>query len=257
MLKYIIILVSIITTTSFSQDKWNPQNLKNQIGKFVDTTFEVSINHNLPNYIIRYREYYMAGDISPDLGITYFRVDISRSNIDTILQTIESSSDVPGGPTNYDYGFNDVGLKGMFVDYNFDGYKDIRFNYTSGANAYAVNQFYYIFLYNPLRKDFEINDSFSDLCNPIPFPKEKIIRTYRRELSFDREWDVDTYHWENKKLILTRTDYFKIKDENSFDSLGWDKSNFLRYIDYYKDNHIIKSDSAVIKGNNIPELYRY
>ena len=255
MLKYLIIFISIITTTSFSQDRWNPQNLKNQFGKYVDTTFEVSINPDLPNYNIRYREYYIAGNISPDLGTTYFRVDISRNDIDTVLQTIESSSDVYGGPTNYEYGFKEIGLKGMFIDYNFDGYKDIRFNYDSGVNAYAVNQFYEVYLYNPLRKEFELNDTFTDLCNPTPFPKEKIIRTYRRELSFDRAWRVATYHWENKRLILSRTDYFKIRDENSFDSLGWDESDFLHFIDYYKDNHIIKTDSTVIKAKNIPELY--
>ena len=256
MLKYLVILIFISSIPVLSQDKWNPQNLKNQFGKFLDTTIEVSINPTLPNYHFRYREYYEAGDISPNIGTTFFRLDIYRNDIDTILQVIESSSDVYGGPTNYEYGYNDIGLKGMLIDYNFDGYKDIRFNYMSGVNAYAVNQFYEVYLYNPLKNYFEFNNSFGDLCNPTPFPKEKVIRTYRRELSFGRRGEVCTYSWKNNKLILQREDYFEIRDENILDSLGWDESDFLYYKDYYKDNQVIKSDTSIIKGKSIPEKYK-
>lgn len=258
MLKLFILFIVINTHFIKAQDNWNPNNLKNNFGSLIDTILTFNINPSLPAFHFRYREFFEVGKIAPNLGITFFRVDIFRDDIDTVLQVIESSSDAYYGPVDYEYGYKDLRYEGMFIDYNFDGYFDIRFKYTSGANAYSVNQLYEVGIYNPYKNYFDYNWYLYDLCNPTPFPDEKVIRTYRRLRSFGREADVDTYFWQGDSLAIIKSDYFKIVDEKLMDSLGSDECEFIHLTDYYENDKVIKSDSTIIKSKNIPEdLRRY
>lgn len=256
MFKYIILFIIITTLFTNAQDDWNPNNLKNKFGNLVDTMFVKSIHPSLPDFHFRYREYFESGEIASYLGTTFFRVDVYRNDVDTVLQIIESSSDAYFGPIDYEYGYADLRYEGMFIDYNFDNYLDIRFKYMTGANAYSVNQFYEIYLYNPATKIFEINWSLFDLCNPTPFFENKLIRSYYRLRSFGREGDVDTFIWQGDSLKLMKCDYFKIVDENLIDSLGYEECEFIHLSDYYKNNKVIQSDSTIIKIKNIPENLR-
>ncbi len=248
-------VILFFTTSVWAQDKWIPQGFMRQYNNITDTTLVLRINKSLPKFRFRYREYYMSTDSTHGDGETFFRVDIYREDIDTLLQTIKSSSNSTTTPIDYNEYYNNLGFKGILEDYNFDGYKDLRFNYISGMNQYSTNQFYQVYIYNPLLNKFVFNLSLYYLCNPTPFPKEKIIRSYTCVWSAGRAGEVDTYHWVKDSLIELRSDYFEVHDQASLNYLGFDNAYFIHKSEVYH-NKVVKKESKLIKGKNILNIYK-
>lgn len=212
---------------SFAQE-WNPDNLPNRFGFFIDTTFAVKISSSMPDICIRYREYYKPD--SDDAGFvgTHFRVDLKRTYISPPFQIIESSSDAYQGPVHYDYGYQDSGIEGMAIDINFDGYKDLRFKVMTGANTYSVNQFYEHYLYNADLEQFELYDALSEIPNPSPAPEEIKVYSYNR-MGFSGSYGIIyLYSWEDKDLHL-REQYIYKAIEDSCEAYYWECNDCCMY----------------------------
>jgi hypothetical protein len=142
--------------------------------------------------------------IHPDIGTYEFRVtdyegwvnkiDIYDSKNKTLIQTINNlSSDY-----DLDYYIPDRFLD--VLDYNFDGYNDLRYIKAQGGRSVYVR--YDIWLFEPETKQFVLNEVLSSWhgpSNPIPEKKE-IIRSSWSITSLASE----IYIYREQKLVLVR-----------------------------------------------------
>lgn len=251
-----LFFVVVMFPFSYSQDLWNPKNLLSKGGKRVDTTFTIKINSNL-SFFLRYQEYFEPYETAAEFGTYKFRVELKNRLMEKPFQIIESESTNFFGPIEYDYGYQDLGFEGITIDINFDGFEDLRFKTDSGANTFVVNQSYAYYIYNPKNSKFEYNEDVSLLTNPTPFDDSKIIRSYSRNAFAGTSGTVNEYLWRENKLELKTAFYYQVVEDsiNNFDRTDTTCCNYIRWIKYYQNKSVVKSDSSIIHINEIPDYH--
>jgi hypothetical protein len=117
-----------------------------------------TINDNLPVF-----NFHLVGDPKNNL-ISKIEVLDGANNV-----SIQTLAVADGQPFTSDEEYF------LTEDFNFDGYKDIKLLYSAGATG---NTSYYVWLYDPAKKQFVENTDLSDLTSPTPDPATKTIKSY-------------------------------------------------------------------------------
>ncbi len=120
-------------------------------------TFRFRIHPSLPIYA-----FHLIGDPASN---TLVRIEVSRQNDPTIIQTLEAGM---GEPPHRGADYFQA------EDINFDGYLDIKLLVWWGATG---NKGYRYWLFDKETDHFVYDEAFSELCNPIPHPETKTITT--------------------------------------------------------------------------------
>jgi hypothetical protein len=108
------------------------------------------------------------------------------------------------------------------VDYNYDGYKDITAVATYGSGGTAC----WIWNYSPKDRKFYYNKLLSDSLGLVLDPDRKQISIYNHKNN--SEYDVNTYKYQNDKLVLIRCEsYYHVMHG----SAEWSMSSLTRWID--------------------------
>ncbi len=88
-----------------------------------------------------------------------------------------------------------------FLDLNFDGIDDYIINYYGSAGSGIKNKVS-VYLYDPTKNDYVLNDQLSDLSNPTFFiAEEKITEFYIG----NGGGGGSELHWKNNKWITTKS----------------------------------------------------
>ena len=246
--KFISIIFLLYSTSIYAQRDSIISDIK------VDTTFIIKVNPKLAPFIVHFSAFAVQYDKNnPYFGKIYYTVEIKKNKNGKLIQTIKSDNWLPDDPLSYDYGYDDRPIQeAMAVDINFDGYKDLRFLTGAGSNAYAVNQTYDYYVYNPIKNKFVYNEDISILHNPIPFPKENIVRSYLRNAFSGTDGTISEYKWSKNKLILLQSFNYKLIMSTCNSDTD---CKFTRIIKYYKNNRIVKTKTKIVNITEIPKYH--
>ena len=153
------------------------------------TIYYASINKSLP-------EYSFSLYTHDDSLFTYYDSIVIKDSSNKILQTINiydknADSEI--------YSVKQLKFNMSFLDFNFDGFKDIALERDQGATGNCWNN---IYLYKNNLHKFIYNDQLSELCLP------SVDSLKRQILSFDQagggNYQYHFYKWNKNKLILIR-----------------------------------------------------
>jgi hypothetical protein len=216
-----------------------------------DTTLTFTLYKNLPKMYLRYREYFDSSDFA-----THFRVDIRKSKHSKPFQVIRAKNQTNFGPISYDYGDSDPGIQGMFVDINFDGYSDLRFEISEGNGKWAVNQEYDYYIFDSSSFKFNLYKKLSRICNPTPNKKNRIVYEYLRNGSSLIDGTVAEYKWAANNLFLLRSYNYCLFDDDKW--RAYPNTTYKKTTVIYKGGKIVRSFYKRIKFKDIPkEHLRY
>jgi hypothetical protein len=157
-----------------------------------EKSFVYNIHRNLPDC-----KFVLIGDSRSKYIIN---TKIYWGNDTTLKQQINGSSSI----------YTQRSEEYFFVeDYNYDGYKDIRFLRDWGSGG----DFYSIWLFNPHTRQFINNDFYQYLANPVFNFKKKHLQLYDRE-GYGEE-TTRQYKFRNGKYILFKEDKNFIDEDSS------------------------------------------
>jgi hypothetical protein len=240
----------------YPQNKWNPKHLPTKDDEHIDTTFLISINKNLPKYYLRYQEYYGPANKYPHFDKTHFRLELrkTKNKKEKPFQVIQSVSDAIGGPLG-DHYYGERNLQSTMVDINFDDYQDLRFNQQEGGGPYVVNQTYDYYIFNPDKGIFEYYKDLSNIFNPTPIKKLKLVHSYDRDS--DRRGYNSEYKWNNNKLEIIKEITYREDYNSTIHKEGKDDiiSKYVRWTIYYENGKVVKSDSTIVNVKKIPKYH--
>jgi hypothetical protein len=165
-----------------------------------------------------------------DSFLVFYEIKIYNAKSNKLIQSFNM--------TDYDIYYSKYEFPiDSLVDFNFDGYKDLKVYGGSGQNG--KNSFYSIFLYDSLTGKFYKNPSFDSIYNFIINQKNKTIEEYTWPGAC--AWDCvtwNTYVVENNKLVLIGASYVEIDAETN---------KAYRIIEKYEDGNLISKDKVSIE----------
>lgn len=251
-MKYVAVVILLLLSVSLVCAQGSKRTTTPNPGtKYTfDTTLIFTLHKKLPKMYLRYRHYFDSENHE-----YHYRVDLSRTKTRKPFQVIKSESFADRGPLDYDYE-NNLGIRNMFVDINFDGYIDLRFKKMEGGCQYSVNQSYDFFIFNVTKFKFEFNQEVSDVGNATPI-KDKTVYGYWRNGFSATDGTVDQYQWINGHLILIRSYNYTILSKNR-DPYTDKNTLYLKQSQIYEDGKLIRSLHKRVRLKDIPkEHLRY
>ena len=184
-------------STDKNNSKYTPIS-KRRIGDVLyDTTFSVN------SVKVHYKEILISlpeNEFSYDLTKVEMQV-VNES--DSVLQTIKEDIDAISSPLNDEDWYNVLAKKGIFQDYNFDGYNDIVLRVGNAPNNHAVNGYFYIYLFDADRKYFV--QYYKELTNPLPNKERKEVECENVYSTLIPSTETEYYKWVNGELEITES----------------------------------------------------
>lgn len=150
-----------------------------------DTTVTVTVHASLPAYHVT-----LIHDV--ESGVVR-RILITRGDEEDPIQSLTEYPEPEPAPGGRD----DFGT----VDFNFDGYQDLRLLAMSGATG---NRAYLCWLFDPKSGKFSFERSLLDLGNPKPDPKTRTISTRSTGGMAGKVYTEGAYAWKAGALALVR-----------------------------------------------------
>lgn len=148
-----------------------------------DTTVTVTIHRSLPPYHVTLLHDVESGAVS--------RILITRGDEEDPLQTLSGFPEPePSREERDDFGA---------VDFNFDGYLDLRLLAMRGATG---NQAYLCWIFDRKTGTFSFEPSLLDLGNPTPDPAKKTIAARSNGGMSGQVYTEGTYAWKGRVLAL-------------------------------------------------------
>lgn len=176
-----------------------------------DTTITVTIHPSLPPYHLTILHDFESGVVS--------RILITRGREEDPLQTLSGFPEPEPAPGGRD----DFGA----IDFNFDGYLDLRLLGTSGATG---NRAYLCWLFNPKAGTFSFEPSLLELGNPTPDPAKKTITTRSNGGMAGRVYTEAAYVWESGALAMIRRERQQWNET---------RKGFDRFVEERKDGQLV------------------
>ena len=172
-----------------------------------DTTISLTIHRSLPPYHLTLIHDIESGAIG--------RILITRGDEEEPLQALSGFPEPEpsgGGRDDFDA-----------VDFNFDGYLDLRLLATSRSNG---NRSYLCWLFEPKAGTFSLQRLLLDLRNPVLDPETKTIVTRTVGGMAGQLYTERTYRWEAGALALIRRERQEWNDaRKAFDRFTEDRVN--------------------------------
>jgi len=150
-----------------------------------DTTYAVTVHRTLPPYYVTLLHDVESGAVT--------RILITRGDEEDPLQTFAEFPEPEPAPGGRD----DFGA----VDFNFDGYLDLKLLATWGATG---NRTYLCWLFDRKTRTFSFEPSLLDLGNPTPDPTKKTIATRSTGGMAGQVYTEGTYAWRGGAIALIR-----------------------------------------------------
>lgn len=162
-----------------------------------DTTFSVN------GLKLHYKEYLVA---LPENEYSYDSTRVVLEVIDKnnqVVQTIKEDIYALGSPIDKKDVCNMLADKGIFLDYNFDGYLDLVLRIGNAPNNHALNGYFYIYLFDSTIKKFIKYDK--ELTNPSPNKNRKEVECEIIYSTVNPSTETEYYKWVNGELEISES----------------------------------------------------
>jgi hypothetical protein len=162
-----------------------------------DTTYSVN------GLKLHYKEYLVA---LPENEYSYNSTRVVLEVIDKnnqVVQKIKEDIYAIGSPIDKKDVYNMLADKGIFLDYNFDGYLDLVLRIGNAPNNHALNGYFYIYLFDSAIKNFIKYDK--ELTNPSPNKNRKEVECEIIYSTVNPSTETEYYKWVNGELEISES----------------------------------------------------